>query len=461
MNFRLSEFCHFVDGQIKGLVAVYNALTLGVVMVDHETASLLRSAQDRILPDSKAQALSGSGVLKQLLQHKLVLPLAAQTDLKDYLKIQQGLECKRIGILYLMLTDVCNLACKYCFVENAIPEDHQFSLMSEETAKRGLDLFAKTLKESSGITEPQVIFYGGEPLINLRVLKKAIDYITSLKLQGELPDNTSITVNTNGTLINEEVVHVLKNVENLNVAISLDGPADIHDACRPYHGQRGSFHDIMHGYHVLSESGIKAGLCCTISRYNVGNLQEIAVWFVDQMNAESLGFNIMIESKHSSDYRGETQVYAQKAAQALIKCFRFFREKGVYEDRIMRKVNAFVEGKIYYRDCGGCGEQLVISPDGLVGVCQGYCGTKKNFVSLESDLNPLEHPLWNEWRRRSPLAMPQCRGCIALSVCGGGCPYSAEMRLGSIWLLDDVFCVHAQTTVKFLLEELIEQCAKA
>ena len=86
--------------------------------------------------------------------------------------------------------------------------------------------------------------------------------------------------------------------------------------------------------------------------------------------------------------------------------------------------------------------------------------TKKNFVNLGPDLNPLEHPLWNEWRQRSPLSMEQCRDCIALSLCGGGCPYSADIRHGTIWSLDDIFCVHAQKTVTFLLEELIQECAK-
>ena len=51
--------------------------------------------------------------------------------------------------------------------------------------------------------------------------------------------------------------------------------------------------------------------------------------------------------------------------------------------------------------------------------------------------------------------MPACRDCIALSVCGGGCPYSADLRHGSIWALDDVFCVHATATVEFLLKNLI------
>ncbi|PIT90274.1 MAG: hypothetical protein COU22_03120 [Candidatus Komeilibacteria bacterium CG10_big_fil_rev_8_21_14_0_10_41_13] len=457
MNYRLSDFCHFVEGK-NNWIAVYNALTLGVVIVNQEIGQLISSARANI--DERVQSIIGSEVIDQLVEHKLILPSNSKVDIEDYSNIKHMLNCKRIGILYLMLYDGCNLACRYCFVENAMPDDYRFSLMDKSTAKAGIDLFAKAFMASHGITEPQIIFYGGEPTVNLTVLEYSIDYINTLKLRGKLPGNTSITLNTNGTLINSEVVRILRKANNLNVAISLDGPAHIHDVCRPYHNQKGSFQDIMAGHKILLSSGIEAGFCCTISRYNVGRLEEIAHWFVEELGCKSMGFNIMIENTEATNLRGETEVYATQAAQGIIQCFRFFREVGVYEDRVMRKVNAFVDGDVYIYDCGGCGQQLVVSADGLVGVCQGYCGTKKNFIDLNASLDPLNNPLWDEWRNRSPLSMPQCKDCIALSVCGGGCPYSADTRHGSIWSLDDVFCVHAKATIRFLLQNLIEECIK-
>ena len=462
MNLRISDFGHFVEGA-NGLVGLYNALTLGVVIVDKSTADLFRKAKGRIISSEKVELLrsadGGSELIDQLVKHKLVFPLGQNPDLDDYRKIQAGLGCKGIGILYLLTTDACNLACTYCFVEGAMPKGYKFSMMSEETAQFGVDLFAKSLKRSGGIEEPQIIFYGGEPLENFAVAEKALAYISQLKTKGELPSNTSVTINTNGTLINSRVVTVLRGVENLNVAISLDGPKEISDLCRKYHGGRGIYDDIMRGYQILVDSGIEAGFCCTISRYNVDRLEEIAQWFVDELGAESLGFNILIESSRDEDVRGDLEVYARKAAQQIINCFRFFRERGVYEDRIMRKVDAFVRGSIWYHDCGGCGQQIVVSPDGMVGVCQGYCGSKKYFVHPDETFDPLEHPIWEEWRYRSPLYMPQCRNCIALGICGGGCPYSADMRHGSIWELDEVFCVHAKATTEFLVRDLIEKMA--
>lgn len=460
MNFRISDFCHFIDGS-NNLVALFNALTLGIVIIDKESADLLRNADHKIIPSEKIELLRFNGgdvLIEQLIKHKLIFPLDDQTDTEDYEKIQAGLNCKRIGIVYLMMTDACNLGCNYCFVENAIPKGYKFSMMSEETARFGIDLFNRSVGRSTGIDEPQIIFYGGEPLINFTIVEKTLAYIRQLKKENKLPSNTSITINTNGTLIDNKVVQTLKDVENLNVAISLDGPKEIHDRCRRYCSGKGTFEDIMRGYKLLADNGIEAGFCCTITPYNVDKLEEIARWFVLELEAKSLGFNILIENDRVNEvFCQDMETYASKAARQIINCFRFFREHGVYEDRIMRKVNAFVEGYVYYHDCGGCGQQIVISPDGMVGVCQGYCGTKKYFVSPDEKFDPLNHPIWKEWRRRSPLSMPQCRNCVALSLCGGGCPYSADRRKGSIWELDEVFCVHAKATINFLIEDLIEK----
>ncbi len=458
MNIRVSDFCHFVDGK-NGLVALYNSLTLGVVIVDRRISDFLKASKSGAIFSEEVERISQqeNDLMEQLLKHKIVFPLGSRPDLEDYAKIQQGLGCKNIGILYLLLSDACNLDCTYCFLENAMPAGYHHSLMTNEVARNGIDLFVKAIRQSFGIKEPQIIFYGGEPLMNFTVFSQAIRYITDLKMAGQLPLNTSVTLNTNGTLINERMISVFKETENLNIAISLDGPLEVHDRCRKYHGGQGTFNDIMRGYRLLKEHGIGVGFCCTISRYNVDCLQEIAKWFVDNLGASSVGFNILIENNGTSDVMGDFNEYVAKAARQIIECFKFFRERGVYEDRIMRKVNAFVDGCVYYHDCGGCGQQLVVSPDGMVGVCQGYCGTKKYFVKPEDNFDPFNHPIWNEWSYRSPLAMKQCRDCIALSVCGGGCPYSADLRRGSIWELDEVFCAHAKATIEFLLQDLIEK----
>ena len=139
----------------------------------------------------------------------------------------------------------------------------------------------------------------------------------------------------------------------------------------------------------------------------------------------------------------------------MIETFKLAREKGIYEDRMMRRVKNFIDKTPVVSDCGGCGLQIVVSPDGKIGVCQAFCGERKFFVTepLET-FNPESHPFWKQWRHRSPLTNETCKNCIALGNCGGGCPYNAYRVKGTIDALDERFCIYARETTYFLIRDL-------
>lgn len=126
----------------------------------------------------------------------------------------------------------------------------------------------------------------------------------------------------------------------------------------------------------------------------------------------------------------------------------------------MRKVDSFVKSEIYAFDCGAAGGgQIVIAPDGQVGICHGYLGSRKHFATTVDDetFDPRNDPVFIEWSRRSPLNMDACRECPALGICGGGCPLNADFEEGSIWGLDKRFCVHCKTTLEWLIWDLYKQ----
>ena len=149
--------------------------------------------------------------------------------------------------------------------------------------------------------------------------------------------------------------------------------------------------------------------------------------------------------------------YGVKVATKLVDCFIIARENGVYEDRFMRKVRAFVNGDFYFSDCGGCGMQIVVAPNGQIGPCHGFCGTREFFVDPKENFDPRKHPFWIEWRSRSPINIEECLDCIALANCGGGCPHNSAVKEGSIWAIDRVFCEHSKAAVNFLIRDLFKQ----
>lgn len=200
-------------------------------------------------------------------------------------------------ILYLLLTDICNLRCKYCFIEGAMPTDHTFSSMSEETAVKSLNLFARLLKKNPKdrkIGNPTVIFYGGEPLLNEKVFLVAVSEITKLKREGRLPSDLSLSLITNATVLSKDVLKGV--VENgVGVSVSLDGPKDLHDANRIFANQKGTFQTVIKNIQRLKKAGVNVSISCTINPQNLDQLEEVFQWMVDEFQPKGLGFNMLLD----------------------------------------------------------------------------------------------------------------------------------------------------------------------
>lgn len=125
----------------------------------------------------------------------------------------------------------------------------------------------------------------------------------------------------------------------------------------------------------------------------------------------------------------------------------------MWEDRAMRKVVSFIDQHPLHADCAAIGHQIVVSPEGSIGICQDYIKDRTGFRSsvFDTNYNPFKDDLFLEWSKRTPFRMKECHSCAALGICGGGCPASAEARTGSIWNKDNRVCAHSTQTLNFLI----------
>ena len=147
---------------------------------------------------------------------------------------------RKISQMTLQVTQGCNLRCKYCIYSEEINQhqrSHSSKSMDWETAKKAVDFLYAHSIDSDRVT---IGFYGGEPLLNLPLIKQVIAY------SRELFDGKEIgyTITTNGTLLTDEIMHFLAD-EDINLMISLDGPKEIHDRNRVFAGGGGTFDTIM------------------------------------------------------------------------------------------------------------------------------------------------------------------------------------------------------------------------
>ena len=177
--------------------------------------------------------------------------------------------------LTLMISQVCNLACKHCYADGGsygykINNHNRF--MDIKTAKRAIDLATKF-----GLTK--VWIFGGEPLLNFQLIKKV------LKLYEE---KVTFGLVTNATLITDEVADFLRE-HSLHVAVSIDGPASVHNLIRVFEDGGGSHDATVSGINRLIERDIDFSIeACYSKRY----LNKMSV--CDQVNYLSKFTNRLI-----------------------------------------------------------------------------------------------------------------------------------------------------------------------
>ena len=144
------------------------------------------------------------------------------------------------------ITERCNFRCKYC--PNSIEtvyRHHTTKQMLQETAHKSIDFykqlyvdFYKRLSEDKQELlllnfPPTLGIYGGEPTLNWSGVVDAVDYFKSLDWEsdGISTEKLIVTINTNLSLINEEILAFLVKHDILLFS-SLDGPLEENDKNR-------------------------------------------------------------------------------------------------------------------------------------------------------------------------------------------------------------------------------------
>ena len=115
----------------------------------------------------------------------------------------------RIRSLEVILTAACNMRCGYCY-QNA----KQARRMEWDTLRPALDLVLR-----SDPREVQVRFMGGEPLLELPLMRRAVEYVGERRRAGK---RVVYAISTNGTLVDEEAAQFLA-AHEFETQLSFDG----------------------------------------------------------------------------------------------------------------------------------------------------------------------------------------------------------------------------------------------
>lgn len=126
----------------------------------------------------------------------------------------------------LLLTEQCNLRCKYCF------EKHKDNWMNENVAIKSIDwLFENAIKSNEKLVS--VTMFGGEPMLNWRVME--LTFQRGYERMQETQINFNVSIITNATVMSEDIYSMLKKYRDkigLSVQLSIDGIPEVQNMYR-------------------------------------------------------------------------------------------------------------------------------------------------------------------------------------------------------------------------------------
>ncbi len=360
-------------------------------------------------------------------------------------------EFDRPYVISWNLTYRCNLACEHCYLDaGGRPQvlDEAFadrSELSTEDCLRVVDQIAAFAPECL------LILTGGEPLLRRDILE-IVRHAAGRGLW--------VVVGTNGVRITENLARRLQEEGARGLALSLDAldPAR-HDRFRRV---RGAWQNTVDGARILRRQGLPFLVQTTVGRHNVGELEAIARFACEELQAGVWNLYFLVPSGRGqfvSDLTSQEydavlavlyRVQQRHAGRMLVnaKCAPHYVRELFARDPESPLLRTYAGG------AGGCPagtHYMGIRPNGDVTPCPYLPQFAGNL--RERSLAELWHrsELFRTIRRRTGLG-GRCGACELRSACGG-CRARAWAMTGDL-LAEDPLCTHEPGTFLDAAERL-------
>jgi radical SAM protein with 4Fe4S-binding SPASM domain len=309
----------------------------------------------------------------------------------------------------LGVTSKCNLNCRHC--------------INRDLPGSGPDM---ELKELLGVIDQMgeggtknISLFGGEPLCHPD-FKRIVEHINKYPI--------SISLNTNGSLVDSETARWLKSHKISGAVVSFDGSsAAIMDGMRG----EGSFEKCLAGVEAMRSAGMSVLLSVTLTKLNHEDIRAMAL-LGRKAGGCTIRFNHVFFGGNAACFAKELYLSPEEEAKAIDTIWRLKEEFGDFvspESSYLSQKKKFEKMKSYKptRDkivagpCGAANGKCAIRPDGWVTPCEIMwdvkCGSLK-----EDSLSDIWRfsEVMNQFRR--PLEvdledMPECKGCSYQYLC--------------------------------------------
>ncbi|MGI2335879.1 MAG: radical SAM protein [Dehalogenimonas sp.] len=340
----------------------------------------------------------------------------------------------------LLLTDVCNLNCVYCYSHN----NNAPQTMSETVARAAIDLIIKNASEDHSMAHLQ-FHGGGEPTCAWSMVQTTIEYFESkVKLEGV---EKYIGITTNGVFSQQRMAWLAEHVDEF--CISWDGTKEIHDRLRPKRNGQGSYDDVLRTFDYLDKIGKKYWISSTVTEDSLQYFPGIIDVLANRPGFEAISLEPIYQ-------HGRGQELDVPDADRFLEAFRAVKKLG-RDNGLRIEFSSARGGSIRKSYCYATDPAFNVTPTGMVTACYMRTdphGPQAGLFFHGSYDHEAGHFIFNAetralLRSRNIDNLSECRDCFCRYHCAGGC-------LNQSGAIDQVSPYRCYITKNLTLDHLVE-----
>lgn len=335
---------------------------------------------------------------------------------------------------HILLTELCNSHCRYCYeksmkeFDNSLKCKFKFDFSSPVSLEINLAKLKQFLLKDKN---PVLIFYGGEPLLEIEKIINIID-----KLDGT---NVKFRMQTNGLLFDKIPIEYLKKIGK--ILISIDGNQERTD----YNRGKGTYDKIMKNIELIRNKGYKGEIIARLTLSDFPDIYNQISFLISTKKFDSYHWQLDAGFyEHDFDYESFRYFSEQYniSIKKLIDLWMNELKKGnslrLYP--FVAIINSLLKDEKTLLRCGAGHSGYTITTKGDIVACP-ITNSIKDFYAGNLDSKPDN---LKKFRIKN-----QCQKCNYLSICGGRCLY---WNYAQLWneTGNQLIC----NTIKFLIDNL-------
>ncbi|MBT2187280.1 quinohemoprotein amine dehydrogenase maturation protein [Sphingobium sp. H33] len=332
--------------------------------------------------------------------------------------------------LVLNITNQCNLACTYCYefgADKIATPAGKPKYMTIDTAKTSVDFLLEQSRDRGAV---HITFFGGETLMNFKLLKEVVLYANEAAAAAGKTIGFSLT--TNATLLTDEIIAFLSD-NGIGVTVSMDGPPDLQDKHRVYKTGKGTYAVIEPRLRKLIANHKTRAITARVTLTNgVTDVVRIYRHLKDDIGFHEVGFAPVTTSgdhDYSINGDGMNEVLAQfhELADEWLEYALRGRMHGF--TNVSETIGELLAGVNKSHPCGAGLGLLGVSPSGDLSPCHRFTDADTHTLgNLETGIDQDKRE--DFLSRGHVTAKYECQTCWARPLCAGGCHHEAFVRYG-------------------------------